>query len=211
MNEVAAFGYGMAAPGQTNPVLYIAGWVNGVYGVWQSNNASNPSVTNPTWVNLGTQPQGELDQITTISGDMNVYGQIYVGYGGGGYSTLVAPPSVVSVTATGTGVTNDTGTITNGTVVAFTVNLTANVTVAGGTPTLTLNNGGTATYVSGSGTNALVFTYTVGSGQSTSGLAITSVNLPSGATVQDDVATGPSSPVPMSPFPVSLSRRRRRR
>ena len=35
------------------------------------------------------------------------------------------------------------------------------VTVAGGTPTLTLNDGGTATYVSGSGTNALTFSYTV--------------------------------------------------
>ena len=35
----------------------------------------------------------------------------------------------------------------------------------------------------------MVFTYTVGSGQSASGLAITGVNLPSGVTVQDDVAT----------------------
>ncbi len=32
----------------------------------------------------------------------------------------------------------------------------------GGTPTLTLNDGGTATYTGGSGTNALTFSYTVG-------------------------------------------------
>ena len=39
--------------------------------------------------------------------------------------------------------------------------------VAGGTPTLTLNDGGTATYTSGSGTNALTFSYTVAAGQNT--------------------------------------------
>ena len=96
---------------------------------------------------------------------------------------------MVGVTATGAGITNNAGTIGKGAAVTFTVSLTATVTVAGGAPTLSLNDGGTATYVSGSGTNALVFSYTVGSGQSASGLAITGVNLPSGVTVQDDVAT----------------------
>ena len=42
--------------------------------------------------------------------------------------------------------------------------------MAGGTPTLTLNDGGTATYISGSGTSALTFSYTVGAGQNTSAL-----------------------------------------
>ncbi|MFZ0208503.1 MAG: hypothetical protein WAL59_20765, partial [Roseiarcus sp.] len=189
VEEVLTFGFGAAAPGQSNPALYIVGWVNNVFGIWQSNNATNPTVTTPTWVNLGTQPTGSLDEIKTISGDMNVYGQVYVGNSGGGYQVLVAPPSVVGVTAAGAGITNNAGTIGAGTAVTFTVGLTATVTVAGGAPTLSLNDGGTATYVSGSGTNALVFSYTVGSGQSTSGLAITGVNLPSGVTVQDDVAT----------------------
>ena len=58
------------------------------------------------------------------------------------------------------------------------------MTVAGGTPTLTLNDGGTATYISGSGTNALTFSYTVGAGQNTSALAATAVNLNS-ATITD--------------------------
>ena len=39
------------------------------------------------------------------------------------------------------------------------------MTVAGGTPTLTLNDGGTATYTGGSGTNALTFSYTVAAGR----------------------------------------------
>ena len=58
------------------------------------------------------------------------------------------------------------------------------MTVAGGTPTLTLNDGGTATYTGGSGTNALTFSYTVGAGQNTADLAVTAVNL-NAATVKD--------------------------
>src|SRR5258707_11740106 len=59
------------------------------------------------------------------------------------------------------------------------------VTVTG-TPTLTLNDGGTATYTGGSSTNALTFSYTVGANDSpVSALAITQANLPNGATVKD--------------------------
>ena len=51
------------------------------------------------------------------------------------------------------------------------------VNTTGGSPTLTLNDGGTATYVSGSGTNALTFSYTVLAGQNTPDLTVTAVNL----------------------------------
>ena len=57
----------------------------------------------------------------------------------------------------------------------LTLNLSEAVTVAGGAPTLTLNDGGTATYVSGSGTNALTFSYTVGAGQNAASLAAAAV------------------------------------
>ena len=66
----------------------------------------------------------------------------------------------------------------------LTLNLSEAVTVAGGTPTLTLNDGGTATYSGGSGTNALTFSYTVGAGQNTPDLTATAVNLNS-ATITD--------------------------
>ena len=66
----------------------------------------------------------------------------------------------------------------------MTLNLSEGVTVAGGTPTLTLNDGGSASYVSGPGTNALTFSYTVGAGQNTAGLTATTVNLNS-ATIAD--------------------------
>ena len=58
------------------------------------------------------------------------------------------------------------------------------VNTTGGTPTVSLNDGGTATYVSGSGTSALTFSYTVQAGQNTPDLQETAVNL-NGATITD--------------------------
>ena len=67
--DVFFFGFGAAAPGQSYPAIYIVGYVNNVYGVWQSiNNAAS-------WTNIGTYPTGELNQITTISGDPNLFGE----------------------------------------------------------------------------------------------------------------------------------------
>ena len=53
-----------------------------------------------------------------------------------------------------------------------------------GTPTLTLNDGGVATYIGGSGTSALTFSYTVGAtNSSVAALAVTGANLNGGAIV----------------------------
>jgi len=93
-------------------------------------------------------------------------------------------PTVSSVAAAGTGITSGNGILNVGDVVTLTVNLDEAVTVAGGTPTLKLNNGGVAAYTGGSGTKVLTFSYTVGTGQNTSDLAVTAVNLNS-ATVKD--------------------------
>src|SRR5271170_4961578 len=76
------------------------------------------------------------------------------------------------------------GDLDAGKTVTLTVNFNEAVTVAGGTPTLTLNDGGTASYTSGSGSTALIFSYTVASGQNTAALAATTVNL-NGATITD--------------------------
>jgi hypothetical protein len=95
-------------------------------------------------------------------------------------------PTVASIAASGTGITNGTGDLNAGKVITLTVNFSAAVTVntTGGTPTLALNDGGTATYIGGSGTTALTFGYTVAAGQNTSDLTISSFNL-NGATVTD--------------------------
>ena len=89
------------------------------------------------------------------------------------------PPLVVSVSES-----PSTGNLHAGNTVTLTLGLNDVVTVAGGVPTLTLNDGGTATYIGGSGTNALMFSYTVAGGQNTVGLAASAVNL-NGATIVD--------------------------
>ena len=108
----------------------------------------------------------------------------------------IPAPTVSSVLASGPGIdVNGNGDINAGHVVALTVTLSEAVTVAGGTPTLALNNGGTASYVGGSGSDTLTFSYTVAAGQDTSDLAVSSFNL-NGATVQGSRATTPICPVP---------------
>jgi len=177
VQNVDCFGFGAPAAGQSYPAIYIVGYVNGVYGIWQSiNNAQS-------WTQIGTNPNNSLNSIVTISGDPNVYGQVYVGFAGSGYAILTAPPSVTSVAAS-----PSTGVESAGRTIDITVNLTATVTVTG-TPTLSLNDGGIATYLSGSGSSSLVFGYTVAAGQSTPALAITAANLPNGATITDDTDT----------------------
>ncbi|MEH2562033.1 family 16 glycosylhydrolase [Bradyrhizobium sp. AZCC 2289] len=89
-------------------------------------------------------------------------------------------PAVTQATAS-----PGTGTELVGDTIALTLGFNEAVTVTG-TPTLSLNDGDTATYVGGSGTSALTFSTTVASTDtSTSALAITGVNLANGASIHD--------------------------
>lgn len=114
-------------------------------------------------------------------------GQTFHVTGDGSGGTLVfLDPAVLSVTTSGSGIAAGTGDLNAGHLVTLTLNTNEaiNVDTTGGTPTLTLNDGGVASYTGGSGSNALTFAYTVASGQNTPDLAVTAVNL-NGATAQD--------------------------
>src|SRR5262249_3789561 len=65
-------------------------------------------------------------------------------------------------------------------VVTFKVTMSEAVKVTGA-PTLTLNDGGTATYAGGSGTSKLSFSHTVLAGQSAADLAVGSLDLGGGS------------------------------
>ena len=84
VQNVNCFGFGAAAPGQSYPSIYIVGYVNNAYGIWQSTNDAQ------SWTQIGTYPNNSLDEIKTISGDPNVYGQVYIGFAGSGYASLSA-------------------------------------------------------------------------------------------------------------------------
>jgi hypothetical protein len=89
-------------------------------------------------------------------------------------------PSVISVVEQ-----PNTGDLIIGNTAVITLNLNEPVTVAGGIPTLDLNNGGVATYSNGSGSSTLDFLYTVATHDaSVQSLTVTSANL-NGAAISD--------------------------
>lgn len=99
--------------------------------------------------------------------------------------TLDLPGTVLSVTSS---LTN--GAYKAGQVVPVSVQFTEAVTVAGGAPELLMETGSTdrvATYISGSGTNTLLFHYTVQAGDNSSDLDYESANALSlnGSTLKD--------------------------
>ncbi|MES2290525.1 MAG: hypothetical protein V4530_12390 [Pseudomonadota bacterium] len=84
--EVYCVGYGKAAAGSDYPAIYIAGYVSREWGIWRSDDNT------ATWKKIGDYPLDTPDLIKTISGDMDVYGRVYVGFGGTGaaYAELVS-------------------------------------------------------------------------------------------------------------------------
>ena len=100
-----------------------------------------------------------------------------VAYGGSQFADTffridVGVPGVLSVVASGAGISNGSGDVNAGDVVTLTLNFSDAVYVSGGIPTLFLNDGEIATYSGGSGTEALTFTYQVMPGDNTAALAI---------------------------------------
>jgi photosystem II stability/assembly factor-like uncharacterized protein len=80
VREVYAFGFGAAKPGAAYPSIYIAGWVENVWGIWRSTDNAQ------TWARIGDFPLNSLDGVKTVEGDANTYGTVYIGFGGSGYA-----------------------------------------------------------------------------------------------------------------------------
>ncbi len=100
-------------------------------------------------------------------------------------SQIPSPPGTASSDVDSVTVSPATGSATAGTNIMFSLRMVETEFVTG-TPTLTLNNGGTAVYTSGSGSNTLVFRYTVGENDGPAkNLAISHLNIPAGAEVLD--------------------------
>jgi hypothetical protein len=77
VQQIQAFGFGKAAPGQTYPALYLAGTIQGQAGVFRSTNAAR------SWVRINDR-QHQWGLILQITGDPRLYGRVYVGTHGRG-------------------------------------------------------------------------------------------------------------------------------
>lgn len=72
------FGYN----GGGYPAVFIVAWVSGVFGLYESDNASTGAT--PTWTLKTTYPCNSLDEVQDISGDPSIHGRWYVAFGGSG-------------------------------------------------------------------------------------------------------------------------------
>jgi hypothetical protein len=127
--EVRDFGFGAPATSGGYPAIYIAGFVNNQYGIWISTDNAQ------TWTQIGLWPINSLDGIAAVSGDMNIFGRVYIGFGGSGYaygdiasslahSSADTTPPVVTITAPSGQLAANTGST------ALTVTTSVNATCA---------------------------------------------------------------------------------
>ncbi|PJZ26626.1 hypothetical protein CH352_04660 [Leptospira hartskeerlii] len=125
-----------------------------------------------------------------------------LGGGGGSGPMMLFPGSSSSPVPTSLSISsaNSNGAYKAGSSLNISVSFPNVVTVSGGTPSLTLNNGGSASYQSGSGSKVLSFLYTVASGEDVAKLDVLDQNsfVLNGASV---LSSGGSSQVTTLPAP----------
>ncbi|WP_248959603.1 cellulose binding domain-containing protein [Sphaerisporangium perillae] len=110
VTEADNVGFGKAAPGKTYQALYLVGTVDGVHGVYRSDD------TGATWVRINDAQHQYGNFGEALTGDPRIYGRVYIGtngrgiiYGdrtGGGTSDTTAPtkpgtPTASAITSTG--------------------------------------------------------------------------------------------------------------
>jgi len=77
VEEIHAFGFGKAASNSNYPALYLAGIINGIDGIFRSDDKGR------SWVRINDD-QHRWGLILQITGDPNRYGRVYVGTHGRG-------------------------------------------------------------------------------------------------------------------------------
>ena len=138
-------------------------------------------VRNPWGTETGQQWLTTFE--ATMADFYSVNGVLFIASGSvstGGVNTAT-PEQIFSISAT---TSSQSNTVHTGDVVTIAVGI-SEIEFVTGKPVLQLNDNELATYSSGSGTNTLTFTYTVQSGDTVADLQVTGLNLPSGATIED--------------------------
>ncbi len=81
VNGVTAVGFGKPATPGAYPAVFLAGSVNGAWGIYRSDNATDSA--GATWQHLD-DPEHQFGYINCLAGDQNRYGRIYLGTSGRG-------------------------------------------------------------------------------------------------------------------------------
>ena len=77
VQEINAFGFGKGAPGNSYSELYLAGIVDGQYGIFRSGDIAK------SWVRINDD-RHQWGLILQITGDPGISGRVYVGTHGRG-------------------------------------------------------------------------------------------------------------------------------
>ena len=84
LTDIYAFGFGAPKPGGSGyPAIYAYAQVGGVFGIYENDDGA----TTTTWTLLpnSTFASNSLDFVIDVSGDMNFYGRVLIGYRSSGF------------------------------------------------------------------------------------------------------------------------------
>jgi hypothetical protein len=80
VTRVLSFGFGKTQSANAYPTLFIAGKLRGAYGIWRSVDEGK------SWTQISEYPMGVIDGINAVEGDPEVFGKLYIGFGGNGFA-----------------------------------------------------------------------------------------------------------------------------
>jgi probable HAF family extracellular repeat protein len=158
--------------GASNPA---AGILVFNYTVKSGENASNLGVTSVDTDAVGASVKDTAGDVADFANALTTFNGLQVD---------TTAPTVTSVVASGAAVDdNGNDDLGLGSMVTLTVNFSEATIVdtSGGVPTLNLNDGGKSIYTSGTGTNALIFSYLVAAKEDTADLAVNRLALNGGS------------------------------
>ncbi len=134
-----------------------------------------------TWdVDRGGAPSDGTYAVTVAGADLA--GNAYSGTDSITFTLDTTAPTIQSIYSSADGSYNQGDTVT----LYLVADEALTVDTSSGTPTISFDSSGTASYTTGSGTSSLTFTYTVGAGENSSDLNATALSLNSG-TIRDSI------------------------
>ena len=78
LHDVRGWGFGIGKSGSKNPAAYAAGYVDGKFGIWISDDLGG------SWRKINIEAEQILSKILDIAGDRKIYGRCFVSTGGRG-------------------------------------------------------------------------------------------------------------------------------
>ncbi len=78
VSKVLAIGFGAPRPGTSTATIYLSGTVGTTYGIWRSTDDA------ASWTMIADYPY-VIDWVTTISGDADTFGLVYIGFLGSSF------------------------------------------------------------------------------------------------------------------------------